>query len=176
MAGKHPDDSHSAPGTSSVSDVRLLAAQLFNETWRLLGLPDRSQDDISRMIGAAHASRFHWSQVPGHTPAHLARGDWLISRVYAELRRAEPALYHARLVLGTCQENGIGDWDLAFAYEALARAHAVAGERGRARVHRPGPGRGQGHRPEPGPRAAARRPGDDPRPAPLLVGRSGSPP
>ena len=133
MAGKHPDDSHRAPGTSSVSDVRLLAAQLFNETWRLMGLPDRSQDDISRMIGAAHASRFHWSQVPGHTPAHLARGDWLISRVYAELGRAEPALYHARLVLGTCQENGIGDWDLAFAYEALARAHAVAGDAARAR-------------------------------------------
>src|SRR4051812_20549078 len=86
MAGKHPDDSHSAPGTSSVSDVRLLAAQLFNETWRLMGLADRSQEDVSRMIGAAHASRFHWSQVPGHTPAHLARGDWLISRVYAELR------------------------------------------------------------------------------------------
>jgi hypothetical protein len=135
MAGKHPDDSHSAPGISSVSDVRLLAAQLFNETWRLMGLPDRTQDDTSRMIGAAHASRFHWSQVPGHTPAHLARGDWLISRVYAELRRAEPALYHARLVLDTCLENGIGDWDLAFAYEALARAHAVAGERGRAREY-----------------------------------------
>jgi hypothetical protein len=133
MAGKHPDDSHSAPGTSSVSDVRLLAAQLFNETWRLMGLADRSQEDVSRMIGAAHASRFHWSQVPGHTPAHLARGDWLISRVYAELRRAEPALFHARLVLTTCQENGIGDWDLAFAYEALARAHAVAGDAGQAR-------------------------------------------
>jgi len=133
MAGKHPYDSHRAPGTSSVSDVRLLAAQLFNETWRLMGLPDHSQDDISRMIGAAHASRFHWSQVPGHTPAHLARGDWLISRVYAELGRAEPALYHARLVLGICQENGIGDWDLAFAHEALARAHAVAGDAAQAR-------------------------------------------
>ena len=135
MAGKHPDDSHRAPGTSSVSDVRLLAAQLFNETWRLMGLPDHSQDDISRMIGAAHASRFHWSQVPGHTPAHLARGDWLISRVYAELGRAEPALYHARLVLGICQENGIGDWDLAFAHEALARAAAVAGDQQAAERH-----------------------------------------
>jgi hypothetical protein len=134
MAGKHPDDSPCS-GTPQRQRRRLLAAQLFNETWRLMGLPDHSQDDISRMIGAAHASRFHWSQVPGHTPAHLARGDWLISRVYAELRRAEPALYHARLVLATCQQNGIGDWDLAFAYEALARAHAVAGERGRAREY-----------------------------------------
>ena len=139
MTETNPDQAtpttKSPPGTGSVTDARLLAAQLFNETWRLMGLPDRTQDDTSRMIGAAHASRFHWSQVPGHTPAHLARGDWLISRVYAELRRAEPALYHARLVLDTCQESGIGDWDLAFAYEALARAHAVAGERGRAREY-----------------------------------------
>ena len=28
-----------------------------------------------------------------------------------------------------CEEHGIGDWDLAFAHEALARAHAVVGDR-----------------------------------------------
>jgi len=28
----------SAPGTGSVTDVKLLAVQLFNETWRLLEL------------------------------------------------------------------------------------------------------------------------------------------
>ena len=49
------------------------------------------------------------------------------------LGRAEPALHHARRVLELCQENGIGGWDLAFAYEALARAHAVAGDAGQAR-------------------------------------------
>ena len=27
----------------------------------------------------------------------------------------------------TARQNGIGDWDLAYAYEALARAHALAG-------------------------------------------------
>jgi tetratricopeptide (TPR) repeat protein len=67
------------------------------------------------------------------TPAHLARGEWQISRVYAVLGRPEPALHHARRVLDLCQENGIGDWDLAFAYEALARAHAVAGDTAQAR-------------------------------------------
>ena len=49
------------------------------------------------------------------------------------LGRAEPALHHARRVLELCQQNGIGDWDLAFAYEALARAYAVAGDAGQAR-------------------------------------------
>jgi DNA-binding transcriptional MerR regulator len=125
----------SPPGTGCVTDAQLLASQLFNETWRLMEQPGRTRADDDRMIHTAHASRYHWGQVPTVTPAHLARGEWQISRVYAVLGRAEPALHHARRVLDICQENGIGDWDLAFAYEALARAHAVAGEADRAREY-----------------------------------------
>ena len=123
----------SAPGTGSVTDQKLLAAQLFNETWRLMEQEERTGQDDDRMIHTAHASRYHWGQVPTAPPAHLARGEWQISRVYTVLGRAEPALHHARRVLNLCQENGIGDWDLAFAYEALARAHAIAGDAGQAR-------------------------------------------
>jgi hypothetical protein len=123
----------SPPGTGCVTDEKLLAAQLFNQTWRLLEQEGRTRADDDRMIHTAHASRCHWGQVPGATPAHLARGEWLISRVYAVLGRAEPALHHAGRVLDLCQEHRIGDFDLAFAYEALARAHAVAGDTGRAR-------------------------------------------
>jgi hypothetical protein len=48
--------------------------------------------------------------------------------MYATLGRGEPALWHARRCLEICEENGIGDWDLAFAFEALARASRVAGD------------------------------------------------
>ncbi len=75
----------------------------------------------------AHASRHHWEAVG--TPVNLARGERLCPRVYAVLGRGEPALHHARRVLELCQEHGIGDWDLAFAHEALARASAVDGDR-----------------------------------------------
>jgi hypothetical protein len=116
------------PGTGTVSDERTLAAQLFNETWRLMEREDRSQEDDDRMVHTAHASRYHWGQVPAATPAHLARGEWQVSRVYAVLARPEPAIYHAQRVLDICLANGIGDWDLAFGYEALARAFAVAAD------------------------------------------------
>jgi hypothetical protein len=124
-----------APGTGSVTDERLLAAQLFNETWRLMERDDRTLVDDDRMIHAAHASRFHWGQVVGASAANLARGEWQISRVYAVLGRGEPAVHHAQRVLDLCQENDIGDWDLAFAYEALARATAIAGDADRARQY-----------------------------------------
>ncbi len=51
------------------------------------------------------------------------------------LGRSEPALHHATRSLELCQANGIGDFDLAFAHEALARAYAVAGSPEEARRH-----------------------------------------
>ncbi len=125
----------SAPGTGTVTNERLLAAQLFNETWRLMEQEDRTAMDDDRMIHTAHASRYHWGQAPTATPANFARGEWQISRVYAVLQRAEPALHHARRVLEICEENKIGDWDLGFAYEAIARAYAVAGDAAQARAY-----------------------------------------
>lgn len=77
------------------------------------------------MIHTVHASRFHWGVVG--KPINLAIGEWQVSRVYATLRRAEPALYHAARSLEVCRASRIRDFPLAFAYEALARAHAVAG-------------------------------------------------
>jgi len=125
----------SPPGSGSVVDERLLAAQLFNETWRLMEREDRTRADDDRMLHTAHASRYHWGQVADATPAQLARGEWQVSRVYTVLNRPEPALHHGRRVLDICLANGIGDWDLAFAYEALARAWAVAGDGGQARSY-----------------------------------------
>jgi DNA-binding transcriptional MerR regulator len=112
-------------------DERQLAADLFNGVWRLLEKEDRSVEDDDRMLHMAHASRYHWGQVGD--PVNRSRGEWQCSRVYSVLGRTEPALYHARRGLEICQAHGIGDWDLAFAYESLARAHAVAGDKDEAR-------------------------------------------
>ena len=103
---------------------RQLAVDLFNTTWKLLDKPDRSPGDNNAMIHTAHASAYHWLQVG--EPVNFARSHWQLSRVYALVNQSEPALYHARHSLEICLEKEIGDFDLAFAYEALARAYAVA--------------------------------------------------
>ncbi len=103
---------------------RQLAVSLFNHVWTLLRLDERTPEQDDEMIHAAHASRHHWGRVGG--PEHLGRGEWQCSRVYAVLGRPEPALWHARRYLEICEQHGIEDWDLAFAHEALARAHAIA--------------------------------------------------
>lgn len=105
---------------------RKLAADLFNHTWTLLEKPDRTQAEDDEMIHSAHASRFHWGEVG--EPVNLARGEWQCARVYSVLGRAEPALFHARRCLEINVANGIEDFDIAAAYEALARAHLTAGD------------------------------------------------
>lgn len=111
---------------------RELAVALFNHTWTLLETPDRTPAQIDEMIHAAHASRHHWAAVG--TAANLARGEWQCSRVYAVLGRGEPALWHARRCVAILEANDIRDWDVAAAYEAMARASAVAGDREGART------------------------------------------
>ena len=107
-----------------MSEERQLGVDLFNEVWRLM----ESRADDDRMLHAAHASRYHWGEAEESTPENLARGEWQVSRVYTVLGRAEPAIWHACRCLEHCEQNVIGDWDLAYAYEALARAHALAGD------------------------------------------------
>ena len=115
-----------APSPVDVGDRRQLAVDLFNHVWTLLERTDRSPLEDDEMLHAAHASRYHWGEVG--EPVNLARGEWQCSRVYAVLGRAEPSLWHANRCLALCEEHGIGDWDLAFAHEAVARALRVAGD------------------------------------------------
>jgi hypothetical protein len=116
-------------------EERQLAVDLFNHSWTLLELPERTPEQDDELIHSAHASRHHWAAVG--TPANLARGEWQLSRIYSSLGRAEPALHHAKRCLAYCEANpdALEDWDLPFAHEALARAYRVAGNEAEARRH-----------------------------------------
>ncbi|TET63063.1 MAG: hypothetical protein E3J47_02415 [Candidatus Stahlbacteria bacterium] len=103
------------------------AITLFNLVWSLLDKKDRTKQEDDKMVHAVHASRFHWGEIG--TPVEFERGEWQISRVYSVLNRPQSALYHAERCLEICKEHNIGDFDVAFAYEAMARAHAVAGDK-----------------------------------------------
>ena len=106
---------------------RRLAVDLFNCSWRLLELPSRTREQDDELIHAAHASALHWRECG--TPANVSRGEGQCARVYAALGRPEPALHHAyrclELVRAAPAEHE--DWDLASAYEVLARAELTAG-------------------------------------------------
>jgi hypothetical protein len=114
-------------------EQRALAIQLYNTTWDLIDKPDRTRDEDDEMLHRAHASRYLWGGVG--TAANRARGEWICSRVYTVLGRAEPALHHARRCLELVEAHpaDMEEWDLPAAYEAVARAHSVGGDLDEAR-------------------------------------------
>ena len=108
---------------------RQLAVDLFNHVWTLLEKQERTREETDELVHAAHASVYHWLQVG--TAKNAARGEWQLARVYATLGRAEPALHHARRCLELAEAaDDLEDFDLPYAYEALARAHRAAGDEG----------------------------------------------
>jgi DNA-binding transcriptional MerR regulator len=121
------DDLMAEPQTLDV-DHRSLGVALFNDTWRLLE-KERTSEEDEELLHQAHASAYHWLKAPECEPKNRARGEWMCSRVYSVLGRAEPALHHAErcLAIAEAHPENMEPFDFPFAYEALARAHAVAG-------------------------------------------------
>jgi hypothetical protein len=101
------------------------AKKLFNETWDLIDLPERSAEQNAEMLHLAHASRYLWGLVG--QPVNFARGEWLISRVYAILGAGDMAILHGKLSLEIAEKNNLGGIDLPFGFEAVARAYSVLG-------------------------------------------------
>ena len=111
---------------------RRLAVDLFNRSWQLLELEQRTPEQDDELIHVVHASRHHWGEVGA--PAHVARGENQCARVYAALGRPEAALHHASRAFELARAGGesFEDWDLATALEVVARAHLAAGNRSEA--------------------------------------------
>lgn len=105
---------------------RKTAINLFNEVWDLMEKHDRTAEEDFLMIHKAHASRFHWGEIG--EPVNFSRGEWQVSRVYAVLNRPEPCLVHAKRNFDIILDHDIKDFDLAFAYEALARGYSLSGD------------------------------------------------
>ncbi|MBN2464864.1 hypothetical protein JXD38_04490 [candidate division WOR-3 bacterium] len=104
-----------------------LAIDTFNETWNYIDKKDRTPEDDAEMLHLIHASRYHWGKVG--TALEFARGDQMLSKVYATLKQPELALRFAESCLALCQRNGIADFDIAFAYASMSEAHLLAGSK-----------------------------------------------
>ena len=110
---------------------RAVGVELYNKTWELL----EAGADADEIVDTAHASALHWRLAAGATTANRARSHWLCSHVYAAVGRPEPALHHAERCLSVVlsEPGEMEEFDLPVAYEALARANAVAGNADEAR-------------------------------------------
>ena len=124
--------------TVDSSAHRSLAIEANNSTWEILGKPvdHISPEDAEEMTRRAYAAAYHWQRAEGSTPANSARADWLLSRVWVVRGDGAQAMNYARRCVATCEASSLADFDLAYAHEALARAHACLGQAPEAKQHR----------------------------------------
>jgi hypothetical protein len=106
---------------------RYFAAECFNQAWDLISKPDRTPDEDEQMLRLSLASHWHWTQRPDYSAEKAAIAYWQTSRIYALLGQTDNARRYGRFCLTASQEPGLPPFCLGYAYEALARAAAAAG-------------------------------------------------
>jgi hypothetical protein len=118
-------DEQSSP--LDTTSERALAISLSGRVNELLTSPPSPGRDAA-LVHAAHASCHHWRAVG--TLGEQLQAERVVARVYSELGRAEPALYHARRCLDLVRsgDDAFDQGDDAAALEAVARAELVTGD------------------------------------------------
>ena len=111
-----------------------LAVETNNGIWPVLDKAEPTDEELEEALHMAHTSRYHWSKIG--EPINIARAEYMISRVCSAMNRGEPAMFHAKRCLEIIEELGVGDFDLAFAHEAMARAFAAANDSKNCKKHK----------------------------------------
>jgi len=106
---------------------RDFSADCFNRAWDLIDKESRTAEETEQMIRLTLASAWHWSERGDATPTNLSVGYWQTSRVYAVAGQPDNARRYGELCLEITQREDVGPFYLGYAYEALARAEAGAG-------------------------------------------------
>jgi hypothetical protein len=110
---------------------RYFSAYCFNQAWELIEKPTRTAQEDAEMLRLSMASMWHWKQRPDCNDEHLSIGYWQTSRIFTLLKQANLARRFGQMSLDTAQNGSLRPFLVAYAYEALARAEAIAGEKPR---------------------------------------------
>ena len=108
---------------------KYFSANCFNKAWDLIDKPDRTPEEDEEMIRLSLASHYHWTQRDDYSLTSASVGHWQTSRIYAILGLAENARRYGQLCLEASRAEDVLPFYLGYAFEALARAEAVAGDR-----------------------------------------------
>ncbi len=114
---------------------RYFSADCFNKAWDLIDKKDRTPEEDEQMIRLNQASTWHWTQRSDCTPQNMSIGYWQTARIYTLLKQLENARRYGQLSLQAAQQEGVQPFALGYAYEALARAEAAAGNKAQMQAY-----------------------------------------
>ncbi|UCE10615.1 MAG: hypothetical protein JSW61_01425 [Candidatus Thorarchaeota archaeon] len=110
-----------------------MGAHTNGGVWGVLDNASPTPEELDEALEQAYTSRFHWRKAG--TLTNDVRAIYMISRVYSHMKKGEPALEYAERMLDLAmkaEKEDAENWasfDMPFVYEAIAKAHAAAGNK-----------------------------------------------
>lgn len=114
---------------------KYFSVECFNSTWNLIDKPIKTPGDEEQMLLRTFASFYHWTQREDCAAENRSVALWQVSRVYALLGQAENARRYGEQCLAESDSPGLPPYCLGYAYEALARAAMVGGNKTKMREY-----------------------------------------
>ncbi len=115
------------PDFDTVAAHKYFSAHCFNAAWGLMDKKERTPEETEQMIELCQASLWHWSQREDGTDQNRSVGYWQASRVYALAGQTGSARRYGKLSLEAAAD--CPPFYRGYAYEGLARAEMVAGDK-----------------------------------------------
>jgi hypothetical protein len=118
---------------------RWFAVEFNNEAWNIVEAPEKSSDQLERLLHLAHGAYLHWSAVGDSLNRQRALD--LLAHAYATARRGALALEYAEQAWRLSEQHGDKQtpFDRAAACATMAVASSAAGrsdaESWRAKAH-----------------------------------------
>jgi uncharacterized protein YndB with AHSA1/START domain len=97
-----------------------------NSIWELIDT-ERTAERDEELLRRAYASAYHWQRAASREPANEARAAYMLAKVQLLVGQPALSLQYADRCMAVCREHGLGDFDLAYAHEARARALKALG-------------------------------------------------
>jgi uncharacterized protein YndB with AHSA1/START domain len=126
-----PLPSPTVPEKEAVDDAtaawhRAQGVECNNSIWELVDA-ERTPARDEELLRRAYASAYHWQRAARRTVENEIRGLYMIAKVHLLTGDPVRSLDYADRGMALCEEHHIGDFDLAYAHEARARALKALG-------------------------------------------------
>mgnify|MGYP001552975289 CR=1 FL=1 len=107
---------------------RFFTAHCFAEAWRLISCPERTATEDEEMVLASLASLWHVQKLVDCNNKDLTERYWQLSTVFSLVGDVTRARRYGERSLDMSKSDDVPDINEAYAYAALARVEAVAGD------------------------------------------------
>ncbi len=105
---------------------RAQGIECHNGVWEMVAA-ERSPANDEELLRRAYASAYHWQRAARRTPVNEVRALYMLAKAHLIAGHADESMHYADTCMAATREQGLDDFDLAYAHESRARALGALG-------------------------------------------------